>query len=1139
MKKTFKYMLAAFAVVTAASCAQELDDPNAIPQEDVELVPMTITVGGETKTTVGDDDKSLNWCEDDVIAVFDKTGTAREFKIVEGTCNGKTATFEGLVAAGSTDFTAVYPYSAAVSVSAEGVITATAADAQVLDGGNLADGATLSVAQFKKNDAAFTFRTAIGYLRVDVDKEDVTSIIVNGTNIAGQATFNAAGELQEVKDGKGQVTITPAGETFAKGSYYVTLLPGTTPANQFDITFVRTATTGAVMTATREVTIPRNAGFFVAETKLAESFLIKDAASLKTFLSKAPEYTTGQLATIVNDIDLTGETLTSASSFKGTLDGRGHSIKNWTSNGVALFEKLDSDQENKVGGIIKNLIIDQNCKLTPIFSGDRFGFLAKETLSYSCVENCVNNAQVNVTVSSLSGTKIYGNLIGVGYGSVKGCTNNGNITILVEGNANRMNLGGVIGYSNVATQMNGGADDYMALNCTNTGNISYTVNGTSGHVYIGGVLSGSSPAEGAITAQTPSKGTVKGCVNTGNIEYTLKNGGSLEEGKGTAANGNYYNIGGVLGYAEGDVKECVNGQENTTKGSVTIIVPTMTDGNAVSRPCVGGVVGFSLFGVDSSTNYGHLSVKGSYANAGALQQGTGSFIGASFGGVAGLVGFTAAAQKVNNCKNYGDLEFDLWMKVGSGTTSYVGGVVGNSFATLSECSNNGALNLKSCAKQNRIGGIVGNCSGGVLNSTNNGVITGNFTGEAGNAQVSFGGIMGYGSRVFNGNTNNADLTLNHSSTTSGVVFGGVVGYYNDGTTGSKTASGLNTGKVTYNSDASNGACWVGGYAGYSNCPDELSGITNDAPVVFNAKGSGATYLGGLFGTVAKANMKNLTNTAKGTVTVNRLAGHMRAGGIVGNLEQAIKASNCTNSATLSIDAVNECNAQMHIGGVFGYNDKASAFTSCSNSGALRVVANSTNASFFYLSGISTASSASQTFESCSNTGDMYINSIGKWRCGGIAAYVGVTSTIKNCTVESDITYDSQTKTYLNLGGILGETPVTSLTGNSYKGTITALKSGDQINVGGMVGSTTTAGPVSYVGCVVDAQISSIQQASSGMFTGRASDNAAFVFGAETSPCKIVRGSKLNGALVEQLTDAVLVGSARETYTVTKTNIVIE
>ena len=91
----------------------------------------------------------------------------------------------------------------------------------------------------------------------------------------------------------------------------------------------------------------------------------------------------------------------------------------------------------------------------------------------------------------------------------------------------------------------------------------------------------------------------------------------------------------------------------------------------------------------------------------------------------------------------------------------------------------------------------------------------------------------------------------------------------------------------------------------------------------------------------------------------------------------------------------------------------------------------------------------------------------------------------------------------------------------------------------MVGSTTTSGPVSYAGCVVDAQISSIQPSSSGMFSGRGSKNAAFVFGTETSPCKVVSGSKLNGALVEELTDAILVGSALDTYTVTKTNVVIE
>ena len=113
MKKTFKFILAAFAIVTAASCAQEIEDPDALPQEEVELVPMTITVGGEaTKTTVGENN-AINWCADDEIAVFDNTGAARKFTIVEGTLEGNTARFEGEVAAGSTDFTAVYPFSAA------------------------------------------------------------------------------------------------------------------------------------------------------------------------------------------------------------------------------------------------------------------------------------------------------------------------------------------------------------------------------------------------------------------------------------------------------------------------------------------------------------------------------------------------------------------------------------------------------------------------------------------------------------------------------------------------------------------------------------------------------------------------------------------------------------------------------------------------------------------------------------------------------------------------------------------------------------------------------------------------------------------------------------------------------------------
>ena len=64
MKKTFKYILAAFAVVMAVACVQEIENPEQTPQQDVELEPMTIIVGTETKVSVADDQKTLNWFEE-------------------------------------------------------------------------------------------------------------------------------------------------------------------------------------------------------------------------------------------------------------------------------------------------------------------------------------------------------------------------------------------------------------------------------------------------------------------------------------------------------------------------------------------------------------------------------------------------------------------------------------------------------------------------------------------------------------------------------------------------------------------------------------------------------------------------------------------------------------------------------------------------------------------------------------------------------------------------------------------------------------------------------------------------------------------------------------------------------------------
>ena len=1105
MKKTFRLMLAAFAIVAAASCAQELDDPNAIPQEDVELVPMTITVGGETKTTVGDDDKTLNWCEDDVIAVFDKTGTAREFKIAEGSCNGKTATFEGLVAAGSTDFTAVYPYSAAVSVSAEGVITATAADAQVLDGGNLADGATLSVAQFKKGDAAFTFRTAIGYLRVDVDKDDVTSIIVNGVNVAGQATFNAAGELQAVKEGKGQVTLTPAGETFAKGSYYVTLLPGTTPANQFDITFVRTATTGAVMTATSEVTIPRNAGFFVAETRLTESFLIKDAASLKTFLSNAPEYTTGQLATIVNDIDLTGETIASASSFKGTLDGRGHSIKNWTSDATPLFTTF--------AGTVKNIVIDESCQLTPATDGGKFGFITNDIGRFGRLENCTNNADITLNVETV-GQLYFGSLAGVSYGTISGCTNNGDITFVVSGNVTENGcVGGIAGYVNVSDQYKekGEGYDIAFENCVNNGNLSHTVNGTVKYLTFGGIAGGTSYA--AIASES-FRGTAKNCVNTGNLSYTFMNGGSLEDNAGSAGSGNYTNIGGVFGYWAGNIENCTNGvQGDATKGGVSLVFPTSDASACASRPAVGGVCGFVLQNMSGCNNFGKVYMKGSAAGGGTGNAGNGLTGEVTAGGIVAQIGpaSNAADYKLSNCHNHGEVDIRAWMAAGNGTGFDLGGAVGYCGIPVENVSNNGKVNIESKGAFVRAGGVIGKAAYAASNLTNNG-------------EVTFKGIRTSGTKQIG----------------SELHFGGVVGSYSVSLTDSKNARNMTV--TIESSDNAHAQALIGGVVG-GKSSGILDKVYNEAAVTVNQNAVNSVVFGGvaswITGSVKITEAKNTGEISFNTV---QMTGQLWCGGIAGYMDGDATMSGCTNDGPVSVVAQTSLTGQSFFGGVLGARaDKNVTFNECVNKKTLtvKIPSSGTNSGFYYFGGVVGANKG-HTYSNCANYGDIIYEGAAKIRIGGIASYTNKVATgVVSCNITAKCTgYD-----YSEIGGVISYTSGSEVTGAKFEGTIDTSNSTKKVYTGGIIGKMAGEGQ-KYNGCMFKGSLIGAEGNNvPGLYAGGLQNNAKTnVFG-NTTKCVVAKGSSINGVEVTTLTKENLVSQASNdgTYTssATLTNIVIE
>lgn len=928
MKKTFKYILAAFAVVMAVACVQEIENPEQTPQQDVELEPMTIIVGTETKVSVADDQKTLNWCDDDKIAVWDGV-EFREFTVEE--TNGKTATFTGSVKAGSTKFSAVYPYSAAKSVDSEGLITAEVSQEQTLDGENLAHNGLVAVCSFNKGEE-LAFKTAVGFLRVDVSYEDVSEIYIDGAAVAGEAQFNADGTLKSTSTASNYVVLTPAGETFAAGSYYVALLPGTTPAGEFHITLVRAENNGAVMTANKDIVVPRNKGFFVDDTKLTESFIIKDAATLKAFLADAKNYVAGQHATIIKDIDLTGETITSAESFKGILNGRNHSIKNWTSEGVSLF--------TSVAGHVHNVKIDASCKVTAA-AGKDYGLFVGKLEPKAVLQDCENNADISLTTGELPGSRIAA-FVGKNDGLIKNCVNNGNINIECANRGGVTYIGAIAGHSNPRNQI-ASSDEITFDNvlgfdgCINNGDVTFTST-TGNYLYVAGIShstisalskSGAAVAESSIWARC----NFKDCVNNGDITVTVTNGGSMEDNAGTAGSGNYVNIGGCVGFTHGELRNCDN------YGKVTLNVPTNESSACMSRPAVGGVAGFVWKSLTDCDNHGKMYVKGTFAGGGTDNAGAGNCAHVALAGVVAQVGpFVNGTvnDEVKNCHNHGELEFHTWM-ANNGTSFYHGGVAGFARAVMTNCSNNATLTVVSKGAKNHTGGVAGQM---ILASTglhNYGKVNATYlrTATTHAKQISdatyVGGVVGYASQNLTTATNNNAVTVSVPNSYKQSFFGGVIGC----APADKTYNGLvnnESGKVnvTIGTCSDGSFYYMAGIVGtnggetYTNCKNfgdliydgaakmRMGGIapyTNKATtavvecdITARCTGYDFSEVGGLIGYSSNATVTGAT--FKGNINTSGSTKKVYTGGILGKSNAKHNFNNCLFSGTLTTETGN-------------------------------------------------------------------------------------------------------------------------------------------------------------------------------------------------------------------------------------------
>ena len=761
---------------------------------------------------------------------------------------------------------------------------------------------------------------------------------------------------------------------------------------------------------------------------------IQDANDLQSFLFYADKYTAEETVTIADDIDLEGVELISGSSFKGTLDGGGHRLKNWTSDATPLFTTF--------AGTVKNIVIDESCQLTPATDGGRFGFITNDIGRFGRLENCTNNADITLNAETV-GQLYFGSLAGVSYGTISGCTNNGDITFVVSGNVSANGcIGGIAGYANVSDQYKekGEGYDIAFENCVNNGNLSYTVNGTVKYLTFGGIAGGTSYA--AIASES-FRGTAKNCVNTGNLSYTFKNGGSLEDNAGSAGSGNFTNIGGVFGYWAGNIENCTNGvQGDATKGGVSLVFPTSDASACATRPAVGGVCAFVLQNMTGCNNYGKVYMKGSAAGGDAKNAGCGLIGEVTTGGIVAQIGpaSNAADYKLSNCHNHGEVDIRAWMASGNGTGFDLGGAVGYCGVPVENVSNNGKVTIESKGAYVRAGGVIGKAAYAAASLTNNGEVSIKGIRTSGSKQIGselhFGGVVGYSTGELTAAVNNKPCSFKVETIDSSAELrtGGVVG-------GSAAkVTGTNNGAVTM-VPGGKAVMIVGGVAGWTGTAIEYADCINTCAVTAKSdvKISNQLFVSGIVGRVTKsASVNKCTNS--GTVSIDIPQGtsdtaNANLSGITSSSDQNQTITGCTNTGDLVSNM--PCNA-MRVGGIAGYNGGGSKCTGCSADCDITLSAAVTTMNVGGMVGYSNPGK----YIDCSYKGKISVTSGGY--IGGVLGYTKTNQTMEGCKVGAEITYGANTYAGLFIGS--------SDAGKTY--TLGTTEKPCQVVSGSKVGSTT-------------------------------------------------------------------------------------
>ena len=496
MKRTTIHTSAALALLLGlAACTQ--DEAGFLP-EGAEGTPIVFTATGlnPAATAIAGTRAPAdgNWTGVQSVAVL-MDGMVKTYNVTPSTADNTSATLT------STDpyywtnhnditVTAWWPYTAGETTPPAVKVKANQSAQKDFEGSDLivADGQTVT---YGSPTLRFTHRTA----RVTIVLTDYTeeSMVVQLTGLSTEGGNPA--EITLYNKGGDTYTALVAPQSVAAGTTFITCTFTNAKTFVYKMKNAADWQAGGEYTYTVSLAAAKDPGYTIEDDG---SYTVTSADGLMTVAELVNGGKTDINITLGENIDLTGKGWTPIGTnyekrYKGTFDGRGHTIKGLTvttnDQFVGLFGYLDK------AGTVKNVVMEgiQITSNHVLMSGNTGGVVG---YSWGTIENCSVSGSVSGTncvggvVGSqkagsiigcsssaiVKGTRYVGGVAGEKWGTMTACYATGNVTLEIN-SPQDLSGGGVVG-------LNGGS---TVLACYATGNVNSKGRST-GNVHIGGLF---------------------------------------------------------------------------------------------------------------------------------------------------------------------------------------------------------------------------------------------------------------------------------------------------------------------------------------------------------------------------------------------------------------------------------------------------------------------------------------------------------------------------------------------------------------------------------------------------------------------------------------------------------------------------